>query len=127
MAQRILLVDDDDAFRYACAKTLSAAGFIVEDAPDFRKALEILEDKQPLDLFITDVVMPQRVNGFALARMARMRHHALKVLYLTAYDDIPLDEAIGKILRKPINDEQLLAELHLALASDTVEPSSRKP
>jgi CheY-like chemotaxis protein len=42
-------------------------------APDHRLALQILESSQPLDLLITDVVMPGHVNGFALARMARMR------------------------------------------------------
>lgn len=119
MAQRILLVDDDEVFRYACARTIAAAGFDVEEAPDYRKALTILEDKRPLDLLITDVVMPDRINGFALARMARMRHLDLKVLYVTAYD-IPTTEAVGKIVRKPINDDELLTEIHLALGSSRV-------
>ena len=63
--QRILLVDDEEASGYAAAKVLRKAGFEVSLAPDHRLALQILENPQPLDLLITDVVMPDRVNGFA--------------------------------------------------------------
>jgi CheY-like chemotaxis protein len=113
---RILLVDDEEAFCYVAAKALRKAGYEVSLAPDHRLALQILESPQPLDLLITDVVMPDRVNGFALARMARMRRLDLKILYISAYE-LPTGEAIGKILRKPISPEALVAEAGLALAS----------
>jgi len=109
-------VDDEEAFAYAAAKALRKAGFEVSLAPDHRLALQILESPQPLDLLITDVVMPDRVNGFALARMARMRRLDLKILYVSAYE-LPTDEAIGKILRKPISPEALVVEAGLALAA----------
>ena len=111
----ILLVDDEEGFRYAAAKALQTAGFEVVAVPDYRGALEMLEGDGPLDLLVTDIVMPDRVNGFALARMARMRRLDLKVLYLTAYD-VPSHEAIGKVLRKPITADELTAEVRLALA-----------
>jgi CheY-like chemotaxis protein len=115
-APHILLVEDEEGFRYAAAKALRGAGLGVLAVPDYREALEALETGQPVDLLVTDIVMPDRVNGFALARMARMRRLDLKVLYLTAYD-VPADEAIGKILRKPIAPDELVAEIRLALAS----------
>ena len=113
MAERILLVDDDDAFRYAAAKLLSNAGYETSDAPDFRRALEILDEAKPLNLLLTDLMMPG-VNGFALARMARMRHPGLKVIYMTAFD-VPTREAVGPVLRKPIDAGLLLAEARKAL------------
>ena len=122
--QRILLVDDEEAFGYATAKVLRKAGFDVSLAPDHRLALQILENPQPLDLLITDVVMPDRVNGFALARMARMRRRDLRILYVTAYD-VPAAEAIGKILRKPIPLEVLVQEAGIALA-DEGDPSPER-
>jgi hypothetical protein len=64
-----------------------------------------------------DIVIPHSVNGFALARMARLRRLDLKVLYTTAYD-ISGVEAIGKILRKPIPRELLAPEAGLALAGN---------
>lgn len=116
---RLLLVDDDEAFGQAAAGILRSAGFEVCLAPDYRLALQVLESDQPVDLLLTDVVMPQRVNGFALARMARMRRRGIKVLYFTGYD-IPgiEDEALGVVLRKPVSEEQLVAEVRRALAAD---------
>ena len=70
MPQRILVIEDDEAFRYVVTKCLTDAGFDVEDAADYRDALEIIDDGKPLDLMLTDLMIPG-VNGFALARMAR--------------------------------------------------------
>ena len=116
---RILVVDDDQICGDATARVLRAAGFEVSLAPDHRLALEDLESTRPIDLLITDIVMPDRVNGIALSRMARMRRPELKVIYLTAYD-IPgvEDDAIGPVLRKPIDGEQLVAEVRRVLATD---------
>lgn len=114
MPHRVLLVDDDEGFRYACAKVIAGAGYLVEEAPDYQKALAILEDWEPLSLLITDLVMPP-VNGFALVRMAHMRRRKLKVLYLTGYD-VPTHEATAKVLRKPIDDETLLTEIRRTLS-----------
>jgi DNA-binding NtrC family response regulator len=114
---RILVVDDDSVCGDATARVLRAAGFEVFLAPDYRLALEDLESTRPIDLLVTDIVMPDRVNGIALSRMARMRRPELKVICLTGYD-IPgvEDEAIGPVLRKPIDDERLLAEVRRVLA-----------
>jgi CheY-like chemotaxis protein len=115
---RILVVDDDAVFGDATARVLRAAGFEVLLAADHRLALEDLESTRPIDLLITDIVMPDRVNGIALSRMARMRRPELKVIYLTAYD-IPgiEDDAIGPVLRKPIDEDRLVAEVRRVLAT----------
>jgi CheY-like chemotaxis protein len=117
-ASRILVVDDDPVFGDSTARVLRAAGFEVCLAPDYRLALEDLESTRPIDLLVTDIVMPDRVNGVALSRMARMRRPELKVIYLTAYD-IPgvEDEAIGPVLRKPIDEDRLVAEVRRVLAA----------
>ena len=59
--------------------------------------------------------MPDRVHGFALARMARMRRRSLGVIYITGYD-VPTTEAVGTVLRKPISAEKLVDEVRRALA-----------
>jgi CheY-like chemotaxis protein len=116
---RILVVDDDPAFGDSTARVLRAAGFEVFLAPDHRLALEDLESTRPIDLLITDIVMPDHVNGIALSRMARMRRPELKIIYLTGYDIPGLeDEAVGLVLSKPIDDEQLIAEVRRVLAAD---------
>ena len=111
---RILLIEDDKATRYATAKLLSAAGYEVVEANDYRDALPLLEDGSRIDVLVVDVVLPG-VHGFALARMARMKHHRLKCIHVTGFD-LPTSEASGPVLRKPLNDGQLLAEIATALS-----------
>lgn len=118
MAQhRVLVVEDDDSLRYAMARELTAAGYEVAEAHDYRDALEALENGQRFALLVVDLVLPV-VNGFALARMARMRQHDLKMIYMTGFADIPAEEAIGPILHKPIAPEVLLATVANVLNGD---------
>jgi CheY-like chemotaxis protein len=114
---RILLVDDEDAFLYATQKSLRSAGFQVLAAPTSFDALETLERAdEPVDLLLTDLIMPNGVNGFALARMARLRRQNIKVIYVTGYD-VPTVEASGKVLRKPITETELIDEIRATLAA----------
>jgi CheY-like chemotaxis protein len=118
VGKRILLVDDDEPYREATATMLRSAGYAVQTAPDYRLALEILEGDEPVDLLLTDVVMPDRVNGLALSRMARMRQLDLRVIYVSGYDIPGFErEALGTLLRKPVSDERLLAEIAETLST----------
>lgn len=113
----LLLVDDDEVFAEAAAKILRSAGYEVIVAPDHRLALQTLEADGPVDLMVADIVMPDRVNGLALGRMARLRRPGIKIIYMTGHD-IPgiEDEALGPVLRKPIDGSRLVAEVERALA-----------
>jgi CheY-like chemotaxis protein len=112
------VVEDDKAFGAALGQILRRAGFDVAVATDFRTALGILEAERPIDLMLTDIVMPGSVNGIALSRMARLRRRDLKVVYLTGYNVPGVEtEASGPILRKPIDDAVLLGEIERALAA----------
>jgi CheY-like chemotaxis protein len=112
------VVEDDKPFGEAVGQVLRRAGFDVSVACDFRMALEVLEAERPVDLLLTDIVMPGSVNGIALSRMARLRRCDLKVVYLTGYNVPGVEtEASGPILRKPIDDAVLISELERALAT----------
>jgi CheY-like chemotaxis protein len=108
-------VDDDEATRYATGKLLRIAGYDVLEANDYHDALPALEDHTAVDLLIIDVVLPG-VHGFALARMARMKCPSLPCIYITGHD-LPTSEAVGPVLRKPLNQNQLLAEVEKAVSS----------
>lgn len=108
MSERILVVEDSNALRRSLSRELEAAGYDVEQAHDFRDALEILENGRRMAVLVVDVVLPG-VNGFALARMARMKHHNLKVIYLTGVDNIPMHEADGPVIHKPVHPDVLLS------------------
>jgi CheY-like chemotaxis protein len=114
----VLLVEDDQTFGETLGQVLRRAGYDVSIATDFRVALEVLESSRPIDLLLTDIVMPASVNGIALSRMARLRRRDLKVVYLTGYNIPGIEnEALGPILRKPVEDAQLLNEVERALAA----------
>jgi DNA-binding NtrC family response regulator len=114
-AGRILVVEDDDALSYALMQILAVEGYNIVQAHDYRDALRVLEDGGPVDLLLTDLRLPG-VNGFALARMGRMRHHDLKVVYMTGYDDVPTSEAVGPVMYKPLDQNALLRTIHKMLA-----------
>jgi DNA-binding NtrC family response regulator len=116
--KHVLLVDDDPSLGEALGACLRRAGFDVSLATDFRVALDVLDAGRRVDLLLTDLVMPASVNGIALSRMARMRHSGIKVLYMTGYD-IPGAEqqALGPILKKPVDDSLLVSEVERALAT----------
>ncbi|KPK45328.1 MAG: hypothetical protein AMK72_11185 [Planctomycetes bacterium SM23_25] len=65
MAQRILLVDDDEGFLLAAGRLLEAAGYEVIPAPGAAEARTHLESELP-DLILLDVIMPGK-DGFAFA------------------------------------------------------------
>ena len=89
-------------------------GYEVAIAADGREALaRAEEDDAPLDLLITDVVMPA-LGGPELARRLRQRFPDLAVLFVSGYPrdfqtgETPGDEAF---LHKPFTQEQLLASI----------------
>jgi CheY-like chemotaxis protein len=114
----ILVIDDDEIFGATAGRILREAGYEVRVAGSFQMALDALDGPGSVDLLVTDLVMPRQVNGIALSRMARLRRKDIKVIYVTGYD-IPGGaeaQAVGPILRKPVNDELLLREVERALA-----------
>lgn len=118
MAPHILLVDDDQPFTEAIGLLLRNAGYQVSVARHFKDALAILEYSPPPDLLIADIVMPNSVNGAALARMARMRSPSIRVVYITGYDIPGIDqETFGPLMRKPLADDQLLATVATELSA----------
>jgi DNA-binding NtrC family response regulator len=117
----VLVVDDDLFVLDACCAALTQAWHAVQRASSGLAALDIIAGKEPLDLLLTDVVMPG-LHGFNLARMARLKRPGLRVLYMTAFADLDTvlqDEGprMGKLLRKPLRPDDLRREVDEALAS----------
>ena len=83
----LMLVDDDEDFALAAAKSLEGAGHEVRVELDIAGATRSLEEKPP-DLLILDVMFPEDASaGFKLARSIRHAATKLKnlpILMLTA-------------------------------------------
>lgn len=84
MPAKLLLVDDEPGLREAVQAYLEDSDFDVQVASNARDAWEILQ-KNPPDLVITDIMMPQ-VDGYQFLKQMREdpRFKALPVVFLTA-------------------------------------------
>jgi CheY-like chemotaxis protein len=117
----VMVVDDDPDVLATLSNILKSAGYTVVEAGNGIEALNTLDKGEPLDLLVTDIIMPG-LNGFNLARMARSRRPKIKILYLTGWfqtSETMLDqgEKYGKILTKPLMPDDLRREIVAALAA----------
>jgi hypothetical protein len=86
-SETILLVEDDEMVRNLVRETLHREGYKILDAPGPLEAKRIAEQfKSPIQLMITDVVMP-KVSGRELAEQLSRRRPDMKVLYMSGYTD----------------------------------------
>jgi CheY-like chemotaxis protein len=115
----VLVVDDDPDVLATVAKIIEQSGHKVATAASGLAALAVLDEDKPIDLLLTDVIMPG-LNGFNLARMAHLRRPSLKVLYLTGFHEAAtamrdVGDRLGKLLTKPIQPADLRREVADAL------------
>jgi two-component system cell cycle sensor histidine kinase/response regulator CckA len=83
--ETILLVDDEPEVLALTASILRAEGYTIVATGDPREALRIARSRpEPLDLLLTDVVMPG-MNGRELAGRLRVFRSGIKVLFMSAY------------------------------------------
>jgi two-component system, cell cycle sensor histidine kinase and response regulator CckA len=111
----ILVVDDDAGVRSIAEVALSRAGYNVVVASDANQALKTLGTPAPIDLLLTDVVMPDK-NGLALAQEAAILRPGLITRFMSGYLVGRLLDAVdGKSIRKPFDLNGLLAGVENAL------------
>ncbi len=104
---RILLVEDNPQVADVTAQMLTTMGFQVEATDRARKALERLDaETTGIDLLLTDVIMPDGLNGVDLATLIRARFPALPIILTSGYNDVAAGAAFP-VLRKPVPYDEL--------------------
>jgi two-component system, cell cycle sensor histidine kinase and response regulator CckA len=84
--QVVLVVDDEQGLRDLVCRTLQAEGYRTLEAGHGAEALEVIETSpHPVDLVVTDVVMPG-MDGRELGRRLAQRWPDLPILYISAYE-----------------------------------------
>ncbi|MGU3539923.1 cell cycle histidine kinase CckA [Methylobacterium sp. A54F] len=108
----ILLVEDEDPVRAVNSRALSARGYTVLEAASGLEALRIVGEGQPIDLVVSDVVMPE-MDGPTLLREIRKHQPTLKVIFVSGYAEdafrknLPEGETFN-FLPKPFSLKQLV-------------------
>ena len=121
-AGRILLVEDNPQVADVTAQMLGSMGFQVEVADRARKALERLDAAADIDLLMTDVVMPDGMNGLDLATQVRARFPTLPIILISGYNDVvTADGTKFTVLRKPVPYDELYRVVRSSLANTPVD------
>jgi PAS domain S-box-containing protein len=128
--ERILVVEDESMLRSLARRGLEAAGYSVYQAPNGAAALQFLTSgtEDPVDLVLTDVVMP-RLNGWQLAEAMAAKGLDMPVLFMSGYSGDEIHRrgvALGNVplLTKPFTLEALAAAVRKRLdetANRTIE------
>lgn len=110
--QNVLVVDDEALVRMVVVDILAELGFQAVEAEDGVRAMDILRSSAPLSLLITDVGLPNGMNGRQVAEAARQLRPSLPVLFITGYaENAVLShghlETGMQIVTKPFDVERL--------------------
>lgn len=83
----ILLVEDDDLVRRITAAILKKIGYLVSIAESPNEALEFITNEDaPIDLLVTDVIMPQMSGTELFAKIKKIKQ-GIKVLFMSGYTE----------------------------------------
>ena len=132
MAQRILIIDDEDHIRQVMRLTLEAAGYEAGEAADGPRGLEAFGDGSAWDAVLLDQKMPG-MDGLETLRHIKERNAAARVIMVTAFASIELAVDAMKFgatdfVRKPMTPEILRNAVTAALAKPLApSPLAPKP
>jgi DNA-binding NarL/FixJ family response regulator len=94
MPTRVLIVDDDEAFRGLVKRLLGEAGTVISEAADGENAVKIANEKHP-ELVLMDIGLP-RVDGVEATRRIKAEHPEMKIILLTSLQEEAYLSATGK-------------------------------
>ncbi len=112
--ETILLVEDEPPVRYFMQTLLETHGYRIHPAESGPRAVEIWQKhRDSIDMLLTDMVMPEGMNGRELADRLRIERPDLKVLFCSGYSDEMLGKdsplrSKGNFLEKPFEPARLL-------------------
>ncbi|MGZ2258611.1 ATP-binding protein [Roseobacter sp. A03A-229] len=119
--QTILLVEDELQLLLMITDVVEDLGYTALTAKSGEQALALVEDGEPFDLLLTDVVMPGKIGGFELARRVRDIRPDIPVIYTSGYTGFTASE-MGKVqaplLQKPSPPAELAEVIAQALSKN---------
>ena len=124
---RILIIDDDDALRGVIAQNLEYAGHTVVQAADGRQGVDLFHTT-PLDLVLTDLVMPGKEGVETIIEIHREKPE-LPIIAMSGgmprsnmYLDIAAKLGARRALAKPFTPQDLIKAINEVLAEPPPKP-----
>jgi CheY-like chemotaxis protein len=124
----VLVVEDNPEVGSVTATLLEQIGYRVVRAETAAEALARLQNDDAIDVLLSDIVMPNGMNGIHLAQEVSERYPHIGVLLTTGYSDVAATaEARFPILRKPFELQALERAVRDALkgAAGVTHPKAR--
>lgn len=128
-AERILVVDDEEAIREIVTSMLVSANYHCRQAASGVEALAMLNSGDEFELMLTDLMMAE-LDGIGLLERTKEKFPDMPVVMVTAVHDISV--ALSAIrngaydyLLKPFEREQLLATVRRALENRRLKMENR--
>ena len=121
--QSVLVIDDEPAVRMLIAEVLRELGYDAIEAIDGPSGLAILLSGARIDLLISDVALPNGMNGRQVAEAARQVLPGLKVLFITGYAEnaalrgVQLELGM-QLMVKPFTMEALGSRINAMIGDD---------
>jgi CheY-like chemotaxis protein len=112
----VLLVDDEVGVRVPAAERLRELGYQVLEGGNGPEALRVMNADPNLDLLVTDVGLPNGMNGRQLAELVQQRQPELPVLFITGYAASVLPPGV-EVIGKPFDLDTLARRVQAILAA----------
>lgn len=111
----VLLVEDEPIIRMGIADYIRSQGYAVVEAGTGDRAIQIIQSGELIDLIVTDVQMPGKHDGIALALWARKSFPRIKLIIVsgaTSGSELldPLGHE-GRIMPKPYPYEAVVSRI----------------
>jgi putative nucleotidyltransferase with HDIG domain len=128
-AERILVVDDEEAIREIVSSMLAGANYKCRQAGSGLEALALLDSGEEFELMLSDLMMAD-LDGIGLLERTKERYPDMPVVMVTAVHDISVALAAIRngaydYLLKPFEREQLLATVRRALENRRLKVENR--
>jgi putative nucleotidyltransferase with HDIG domain len=129
MADRILVVDDEEPIREIVASMLGTAGYACKQAGSGMEALAVLTSGEEFELMLSDLMMAD-LDGIGLLERTKEKYPDMPVVMVTAVHDISVALAAIRngaydYLLKPFEREQLLNTVSRALENRRLKVENR--
>lgn len=120
---RIMVVDDDEAFRQTVCELLAEGDFEILSAESGTQLFTVLK-KQSVDIVLTDIVMPDE-DGLEIVRKIKKMNPAPKIVAMsgggriaaTDYLEIARLMGVSATIQKPFKQQELVGLLQQVFSS----------